>query len=63
MNARQNYLLGYLGNFTAMELLFGKGNATEQDNQSLFLQFQDFMSSQADLFKLPSVLSTYFTYL
>ena len=43
MNARQSYLPGNLGNFTAKELLFEKENATEQDNQSLFLQVQDFI--------------------
>ena len=43
MNARQSYLPGNLGNFTAKELLFGKENATDQDNQSLFLQVQDFI--------------------
>ena len=43
MNARQSYLPGNLGNFTLKELLFGKQNATEQDNQSLFLQVQDFI--------------------
>ena len=43
MNARQSYLPCNLGNFTAKELLFGKENATEQENQSLFLQVQDFI--------------------
>ena len=42
-NARQRYLPDNLENFTARELLFGKENATEQDNQSLFLQVQDFI--------------------
>ena len=32
MNARLSYLPGHLGNFTVKELLFGKGNATQQDN-------------------------------
>ena len=40
-NARQRYLPNNLENFTARELLFGKENATEQDNQSLFLQVQN----------------------
>ena len=41
MNARQRYLPGNLGNFTAKELLFGKENTIEQGNHSLFLQIQD----------------------
>ena len=42
-NARQRYLPDNLENFTVRELQFGKENATEQDNQSLFLQVQDFI--------------------
>ena len=32
-----------LGDFTAKELLFGIENATEHDNQTPFLQAQDFI--------------------
>ena len=40
---RQTYLPNNLRTFTTKDLLFGCENASEQDNQSLFLQVQDFI--------------------
>ena len=40
---KQTYLPNNLRTFTTKDLLFGCENASEQDNQSLFLQVQDFI--------------------
>ena len=40
-NERQRHLPNNLRTFTTKDLLFGCENASEQDNQSLFLQVQD----------------------
>ena len=42
-NERQTCLPNNLRTFTTKDLLFGCENASEQDNQSLFLQVQDFI--------------------
>ena len=42
-NERQTYLPNNLRTFKTKDLLFGCENASEQDNQSLFLQVQDFI--------------------
>ena len=42
-NERQTYLPNNLRTFTTKDLLFRCENASEQDNQSLFLQVQDFI--------------------
>ena len=44
-NERQTCLPNNLRTFTTKDLLFGCENASEQDNQSLFLQVQDFIDN------------------
>ena len=62
MNARQSYLPGNLGNFTAKELYLKKKMQQSKIISHFSYKFKILLLSQADLFKLPSVLSTYFTY-
>ena len=45
----KRYLPDIPEDFTARELLFGKNNAKEQDNQTLFLQIQDFIIKSGGL--------------
>ena len=42
-NERQTYLPDNLRTYTTKDLLFVCENASEQDNQSFFLQVQDFI--------------------